>query len=413
MHDFELTVGVDWSEQHLDACAVDAAGNKVGEKRFSQDFEGVAQLAAWVLAFEPEPARVGVAIELKRGAIVAALIERGFVVAAINPKQLDRFRDRHGVSGAKDDRRDAWALADGLRTDPRAFRVVEPEHPLIVQLREAVRMHQDLTSLELMDANRLRDQLVRYFPAALQLGAGELSKPWFLDLLECIPNRARALEARESTIAAVLRRHRIRKLTASEALETLRRPALPLSAGASIAAERHVKLLVERLRLTSTQRKSNQDHFERLTAAFEEDLAQGQGREQHDVSILRSLPGVGRIVLAVLLAEGWEPLGQRDYRALRILAGVAPVTRRSGKRFVVSMRRACNPTLRQAALYMARAAVRSDPFWKARAAAIRARHARISQSHVHRIIADKLFKVMVAALRDGRPYAPELLRNAA
>jgi len=52
--------------------------------------------------------RVAVAIEVPRGAIVELLVERGFQVFAINPKQLDRFRDRHTVAGAKDDRRDAF-----------------------------------------------------------------------------------------------------------------------------------------------------------------------------------------------------------------------------------------------------------------------------------------------------------------
>src|SRR5438045_6401355 len=50
---------------------------------------------------------VAVAIEVPHGPVVDALIDRGFVVYAINPKQLDRLRDRFSVAGAKDDRRDA------------------------------------------------------------------------------------------------------------------------------------------------------------------------------------------------------------------------------------------------------------------------------------------------------------------
>ena len=70
------------------------------------------------------PAQIAVAIETPRGAVVATCLERGFAVFALNPKQLDRFRDRHTVAGAKDDRRDALVLADSRRTDPRAFRRV-------------------------------------------------------------------------------------------------------------------------------------------------------------------------------------------------------------------------------------------------------------------------------------------------
>jgi hypothetical protein len=65
---------------------------------------------------------VAVAIEVPHGPVVDALQDRGFAVHAINPKQLDRLRDRFSVAGAKDDRRDARIAAAGLRTDPQLFR---------------------------------------------------------------------------------------------------------------------------------------------------------------------------------------------------------------------------------------------------------------------------------------------------
>jgi transposase len=54
----------------------------------------------------------------------------------------------------------------------------------------------------------------------------------------------------------------------------------------------------------------------------------GQQYQHRDVVILRSMPGLGRIILAVLLAQVWQPLRRRDYHALRTLSKVAPVTRR-------------------------------------------------------------------------------------
>ena len=56
------------------------------------------------------------------GPIVEALLERGYNVYSINPKQLDRFRDRFAVSGAKDDSLDSYVLADSLRTDMPLYR---------------------------------------------------------------------------------------------------------------------------------------------------------------------------------------------------------------------------------------------------------------------------------------------------
>ena len=72
------------------------------------------------------PGAVAVAIEVPHGPVVDALLDRGFAVHAINPKQLDRLRDRISVAGAKDDRRDARVAAAGLRTDPHLFRPVRP-----------------------------------------------------------------------------------------------------------------------------------------------------------------------------------------------------------------------------------------------------------------------------------------------
>jgi hypothetical protein len=62
---------------------------------------------------------------------VETLVERGFHVGGLNPKQLDRFRDRHTVAGAKDDRRDAFVLGVSLRTDRPAFRRVRLEGRVI------------------------------------------------------------------------------------------------------------------------------------------------------------------------------------------------------------------------------------------------------------------------------------------
>lgn len=49
------------------------------------------------------PEAVMVAIEVPHGPIVESLMERGFRVHAIDPKQLDRFRDR-------------FSLSDGIRS---------------------------------------------------------------------------------------------------------------------------------------------------------------------------------------------------------------------------------------------------------------------------------------------------------
>ena len=87
---------------------------------------------------------VAVAIEVPHGPVVDALMDRGFVVHAINPKQLERLRDRVSLAGAKDDRRDARVAAGGLRTDPHLFRPVEAGDPAVIALREWSRLAEEL-----------------------------------------------------------------------------------------------------------------------------------------------------------------------------------------------------------------------------------------------------------------------------
>jgi len=56
------------------------------------------EFARWLSGLTEDPGDVAIAIEILRGAVVETLVERGFHVYAINPKQLDRFRD---LSSAK------------------------------------------------------------------------------------------------------------------------------------------------------------------------------------------------------------------------------------------------------------------------------------------------------------------------
>ncbi|SFE12420.1 IS110 family transposase [Roseivivax sediminis] len=101
--------------------------------------------------------------------VVETLIERGFTVHAINPKQMDRFRDRFTLAGAKDDSRDAGVMASAMRTDPRCFRPLAAADPVVIELREWSRIAEGLGAERNRLTNRMREQLWRYFPALLEL----------------------------------------------------------------------------------------------------------------------------------------------------------------------------------------------------------------------------------------------------
>src|SRR4029450_12135709 len=164
-------VGIDWGSQQHQVCVLDRDRHVVGERVVDHTGSSLAQLVTWLWGLSAgHPQRVAVAIEVPRGAIVEGLIERGFHVFAINPKQLDRFRDRHSVAGAKDDRRDAFVLADSIRTDLPSFRRLHLDTPQLLVLRELSRAEETLLEEFRRSANRLREQLHRFYPQMLQLG---------------------------------------------------------------------------------------------------------------------------------------------------------------------------------------------------------------------------------------------------
>ena len=405
--------GVDWaSESHL-VLLTDAEGQKIGEKEFKHSGEGLAEMAAWLVATSgaPEAAQILIAIEVPHGPVVETLMERGFKVHAINPKQMDRFRDRFTMAGAKDDSRDAEVMASALRTDPQCLRELAPTDPTVIELREWSRIAEDLTAERTRLTNRVREQLWRYFPAILELDA-DLGAEWLLDLLQLVPTPDKAARLRETAIGKLLKRHRIRRFDTAHVLQTLRTPPLRLAAGTTAAASAHVATLIARIRLVNQQHKQALRQIDVLIArlAPSEEAEPGQ-RKQHDAEILASLAGVGRIVLATLLAEGSDPLQRRDYPALRCLAGVAPVTKRSGKSRIVVRRYACNPRLANAVYHWARVAVQRDPTSRAKYAALRSRghnHARALRS-----IADRLLNVACAMLKAGTTFNPSLVGQKA
>src|SRR5262245_27511026 len=105
-------VGIDWAKENHEVCVLDGNGQVIGRKTVAHSGSGLAQLVQWLLDLcGNEPWLVAVAIEVPRGAVVETLVERHFAVFSINPKQMDRFRDRHTVAGSKDDRKDAFVLS--------------------------------------------------------------------------------------------------------------------------------------------------------------------------------------------------------------------------------------------------------------------------------------------------------------
>ena len=179
----------------------------------------------------------------------------------------------------------------------------------------------------------------------------------------------------------------------------LRKEPVPVANGTAAAARAHIATFIARIRLTNRQIDEPHHRLDRLTTERARSQESEPGQVQHDAEILASLPGVGRIVLATLLAEAWEPLQRRDYAALRSLTGVAPVTKRFGKSLIVIRRQACQQRLSNAMYHWTRVAVQHDRISRAKYAALRTRghsHGRALRSAAYRLL-----NVACAMLKTG------------
>jgi transposase len=406
--DFRWWCGFDWASEKHHVWLLDATGRRLGERDVEHGGAGLGELCDWLIETTGgAPGEIAIAIETSSGPVVEMFLERGFPVFSLNPKQLDRFRDRFSVAGAKDDSRDSRVLADSLRTDRQAFRRLSVEDPVVIELREWSRMTDDLNSELNRLGNRLREQLWRYYPQALKLAGADLTAAWFLALWHQAPTPAKAAKLRKTTVERILAEHRIRRLDAAHVLDVLRQKPLTVAPGATEAASGHIRLLLSRIRLVNDQIKAVHRHLDELCAKLEapEETEPGQGCEHRDATILRSLPGVGRIVLAAMLAEASEPLRRRDYHALRALSGQAPVTRRSGKSCIVLRRYACNKRLAEALYHWSRVAAQHDPVSRQRYAQLRQRGH--SHGRALRTVGDRLLFLACTLLERGVLYDPD------
>ena len=185
-----LLAGDDWAEDHHDVELMDEAGRTLARARLPEGAAGMARLHVMIgeqLGGDAGDVEVRVGIETDRGLWVMALAAAGYQVFAINPLQVARYRERHGVSGAKSDTADAHVLADMVRTDAHQLRPLAGDSEQAQAVKVVARAHKTLIWERTRHLQRLRHQLRDYFPAALA-AYGELG----LDSTDVLELLARA-----------------------------------------------------------------------------------------------------------------------------------------------------------------------------------------------------------------------------
>jgi transposase len=282
------------------------------------------------------------------------------------------------------------------------FQAVQLDNPLVVRIRELSRMETSLRLDWSRLTNQLREQIHRYYPQLLKL-CPAADESWIWALLELAPFPAKGSSLKKSCIEELLRKCRIRRISAEEIVAVLGTPPLPVAPGTAEAASEVSLQLIARLRLLNEQRalvarRINEMLHELVSTA----KSASDQRTSRDVELLCSLPGWEELWFQQcwLRPLSHLPLGT----AMRSYAGIAPVTRQSGKRKQVVMRYGCNQQLRDAVYHWSRVSLQKDERTREHYARLRQR------GHGHgralRGVADRLLAVLISMLKNQSPYDP-------
>ena len=345
-----VTAGVDWASADHVACVVDGAGRVVTRFTVQHTADGLKALVKALAKVKASE----VAIERGDGPMVAALLEAGFTIVVISPNQVKNLRSRYGSAGNKDDRFDAFVLADTLRTDRARLRPLLPDAPATVTLRATVRARRDLVGHRVAACNQLRAHLAAVFPGAVGLFA-DLDSPVSLAFLTRFDCQDRAAWLSEKRMAAWLKSSGYCGRTPPRVLcQRLAAAARGATGDDGAVLAQVTRALVAVLVALVAQIKA-------LAAQIAEQLAL-----HADAHVFTSLPRSGTVRAARLLAEIGDCRARfPDPPSLMCLAGVAPSTRQSGKAKAVSFRWAVDKQLRDAVCDFAADSRRASP-WAAR-----------------------------------------------
>jgi len=349
--------GIDWAEDHHDIAIIDDAGTLLARARIGNDPAGLRRLLQLLANAGDNPEQpIPVAIETARGLLVACLRATGRPVYAINPVAVARYRERHTVARSKSDQRDALVLAHILRTDAAAHRPLPADSERAQAITVLARGQQDAVWACQQLANQLRTVLLAFFPAAVAVFCVKhvgLTSREARTVLAAAPTPTRAATLTRAQLRALLRRtgrqrnldQWVQRLQAAFRAEQLHQPPL-----VEQAMGQHTAALVAQL---SAACRAAEQLAEATTTTF---------RRHPDAWIITSLPGLGELTGARMLAETGDDCARfADARALKAYAGAAPVTRASGKRRFVMARKVKNQRLASVGYVWAFAALTASP----------------------------------------------------
>ncbi len=383
-----VCAGVDWAKDDHAVCMVDADGEVVDQTMVEHTASGLKRLVHRLLS----AGATEVGIERGDGPVVEALLAAGLAVFVIAPNQVKNLRSRYGSAGNKDDRFDAYVLADVVRTDRRRLTPLTRSTPATVALRSTVRARRDLVQHRVAAANQLRAHLQSVFPGTVGLFAA-LDSPISLSFLERFTTQDQADWLTPARLGAWLAKQGYSGKVAPEVLHQ-RLITAPRGGTDSNANAATTLAFVTVLRTLNTQ-----------ITALADSIAE-QFDAHPDAHIMKSLPRSGTVRAARLLAEIGDARGRFPTpEALTCLAGVAPSTRQSGKLKAVTYRWAADKELRDAVCDFAGDSRRANPW--AEDLYQRARARGHDHPHAVRILGRAWAHIIWRCWQDGVAYDPD------
>ena len=389
-----LFVGLDWAETHHDVAVMDEGGQVVTARRVAEGLAGLTALHELLAGLVADPAEVVIGTETDRGLFVGALVVAGYQVYAVNPLAANRYRDRHTVSGAKSDAGDAKVLADLVRTDRHNHRPVAGDSELAEAVKVLARTHQSLVWTRRRQVNQLRSLLREFYPGALAAFGTEVGSRDALAVLQMAPTPTLGRQLSRAKLAAALARAGRQRGAQARAVQLQAALRAPQLQAPTIVADAYGAAALALVGVITTLNLQLIQLTEQLEHHFE---------IHPDAEIVRSLPGLGVVLGARVVAEfGDDPTRYANPKARKNYAGTAPITRASGKRQVVVARLARNRRLADACYLWAFSALTASP--GARAYYDRLRAAGTTHQQALRALANRLVGVLHGCLRHRTAY---------
>lgn len=383
--------GVDWGGEHHQLCVVAPDGKQVLQTRVSHDVAGLRQLDQHLTRFAP---RLPVAIERSEGLLVEHLQAAGHAVFPVSPRIAARARERYKVASVKDDRFDAFVLADTLRYEHHHWRALAMPSPLLAEIKALTRDRDRLLETQQAIESQLRMILEAYHPAPARLFSS-VDRQITLSFVTDYPTPANASRVKTTRMAGFLTRHHYTGRVPAQTLAERMQQNLLSGAPGTVAGKSFSALaFTQVLQLLNTQLAEFDDAIAAATA------------EHPDARIFASFPGIGPVLTAVLLAEIGEDRARFPEPAVLLAeAGLAPITRASGRSHSVRFRYAANTRLREAAMWWAFNSIKHSPW-----AAAAFRQARNQRGHrYHRALrglAARWTRVLWRCWTNHEPYDP-------